>query len=296
MHCEVNRGQHALMKVTVSKCRNWELWRWRVRWRDSDAAGILFGVILLLLASASATAQTNFTILTLRNGRVYSNAVLKSFTATDLTIVADDWNIKIPLSNCPSFLQKEVGYDPMIASNILVQQTKQAEAARPPPREPDLHDYFRFEYDKFNQATSVIQIAPAVQNGVTFEIYCVPTDNPISQIIFLNIISRSHEWRFLDYRNFTVLYDQQHRDYGEIEHKGDVRESGGVLEYMWIEMSVKEFAAYAWARKFECKLGSYEFELTDKDRFAWKILANALAKKAAENTNTLSLEPIKLMP
>lgn len=73
-----------------------------------------FFLVFIMGSSVTLVGQTrtNFPILILQNGHTYSNAVLEGYTIVDAKVFVDDWNIKIPLSNCPAFLQQQCNYDP----------------------------------------------------------------------------------------------------------------------------------------------------------------------------------------
>lgn len=80
--------------------------------------------LLILAASLTASAQTNFFPLLKAGGTTYTNATIRSVTAADAIVSFDGGGARVALSNLTPDLQKRFGYDPQKAKLALVKDAE----------------------------------------------------------------------------------------------------------------------------------------------------------------------------
>lgn len=87
-------------------------------------------LLMLFVFTLSAEAQTNFFPLLKTASGSYTNATVRSVTATDIIIFFDGGGAKVALSNLSPELQKRFGYDPANDAKAAATRKQKIESAQ----------------------------------------------------------------------------------------------------------------------------------------------------------------------
>jgi hypothetical protein len=126
-------------------------------------------------------------------------------------------------------------------------------------------------YDKFKDLTTVSLFFMPVPTehyerlvlGVYFIYPGTTLKQNVSQVTLL-LRSNSEQWKFLheDERELIILADDERIPLGSIERiQGEIT-SGGVAEFLGINLAASTFEKIVKAKKVEAQLGTVEFHLT----------------------------------
>jgi hypothetical protein len=108
--------------------------------------------------------------------------------------------------------------------------------------------------------------------------------------ITMTLSSESGEWQFLNFHDFTVVYDGQRKDFRDLEHHGDVF-AGGVSEAFFPEFTYAEFRALSLAKSVKAELGDLPFDLSYKDRETMRAFVNYFDLEFKSTLNDSALPP-----
>jgi hypothetical protein len=113
-------------------------------------------------------------------------------------------------------------------------------------------------------------------SSIDIDIICrVSEAEPVPDEITMHFISKSDDWRFLNYSAFIVNYDGMKKDFGELKVDGDVISGGRVLEQMIAHFSYEEFRKMAFAKTVLLNLGTQtNDEIVPSSRVKWQVLCN----------------------
>jgi hypothetical protein len=249
-------------------------------------------MLFTALACLIARSETNvFPVLTV-GGEVYQNAKLVSHTETNALFFHDGGAVRIAFSNLPVAIQKEYGYDAQKIAEM--QRDAEAEQVRkrsnavavsaasaetwlkqhPETQEPQSPpDRIKFEYDKFEETTTYTTAFPIQINPqLKLKAYIIHKTGKALPYCWFHFISVSDDWKYLKYRDFVILYDDDRKSLSDVDHDGDVLGSGSVIEQMQIGFTLDEFRKIANAIRVEMKLGFTKMTLNYAARNDWRLL------------------------
>ncbi|MDQ6630771.1 MAG: hypothetical protein M3Y82_03320 [Verrucomicrobiota bacterium] len=243
------------------------------------------------------------------DGKVYSNAHISSVTATHAIVFFDGGGTRVHLTNLPSFLKSKYPYDARKgAAEVEVQKKKQtaikesnyanAKIREQSAKQAEFVNLYETSYDKFRKLIFVrsrtynhVDITE-LPKGLTTLDWSISTGmepgETVPDFVSINYWSSSKDWFFLKNRTCVIIYDGITKDFGDMEHDGDV-EYGGVLERLRLHFSFDEFKKMAFSKSVEIKLGIIEGSYTEPTLEKMRIFVNhfdSLKQPAAEGNQS----------
>ncbi len=151
-------------------------------------------------------------------------------------------------SAVPAFELKGMHAAPFMHSASITDDTDRFTGVR----STNLHDMKLIPQQQFEEPLQIgaYFVKPTTPSGTV----------GLPRIVVLTFYSSSEGWRFLKFHRLDVLADGERVDVPEVLHRGDVV-SGGVTEYMTVDLPVSSFIKIANAESVEMRLGGVELQL-----------------------------------
>ena len=262
-------------------------------------------LILLLAFQIHAEGTNDFPSITV-NGHTYTNVFVDRFN------VAYAWLYQrtggggmFKLSDLPPEVQERCHYDPAAEAKMNEQAKGAAEKAKSRAIVNTINDKIKTTRDPIRETVTwepkeEINVFKDVfhagffaildQRDVKFttngtKLSLKPLRKP--DTVTMTLTSLSGEWVFLKSHDFIIVYDGERKNFGEIEHHGDVGNYGGlasVTESFFPEFTYAEFRALSAAKSVKAE-SAFPFELSYQDREAMRAFVNYFDMECKSETN-----------